>query len=80
MVWTMAIVFICSEMTNLAIGMLGLRRSQHRLSLWWVPTMKLYFPLASLAAYKALVELATKPFYWDKTTHGLFDRVADPKD
>ena len=25
------------------------------------------------AAYKGLAELATRPFYWDKTTHGLFD-------
>ena len=80
LVWAMAVIFALSEMTNLAIGLIGLRRSHHQLSLWWVPTMKLYFPLASLAAYKALVELATKPFYWDKTTHGLFDQVMNPRD
>jgi hypothetical protein len=27
-----------------------------------------------LAAYKAAWELATRPFYWDKTTHGIFDQ------
>ena len=73
--WAMAAVFVLSETANLTVGIIGLRRTRHRLSLWWVPTMKLYFPLASLAAYKALWELVSRPFYWDKTTHGIFDHV-----
>jgi hypothetical protein len=32
-----------------------------------------YNTLASIAAYKAVYEVLTKPFYWDKTAHGLFD-------
>ena len=71
--WVMAAVFALSELANLAIGIIGLRRTGHGLSMWWVPTMKLYYPLASIAGYKALVELVTRPFFWDKTTHGLFD-------
>ena len=39
--------------------------------------MGVYFPLASLAAYKALFEIATKPFFWDKTTHGIFDLTTE---
>ena len=61
-----------------AVGIVGIRRTDHALSAWWVPTMKLYFPLATIAAYKALIELVTRPYFWDKTTHGLFDHVADP--
>jgi cellulose synthase/poly-beta-1,6-N-acetylglucosamine synthase-like glycosyltransferase len=38
----------------------------------WTPTLHVYFPLAALAAYKGVIELATKPFYWDKTAHGVF--------
>jgi len=76
-VWAMMAVFVLSEVTNLAIGIIGLRRSRHGLSLWWVATMWVYFPLASLAAYKALIEVATKPFFWDKTTHGIFDHLAE---
>jgi glycosyltransferase XagB len=34
-------------------------------------TMPFYWPLTSLAALWALVELVTAPFYWAKTTHGL---------
>ena len=36
----------------------------------WVPTMVLYFPFGVIAAYKALWELAIKPYFWDKTQHG----------
>jgi len=73
--WTMAAVFFLSEVANISIGALGLRRTRHGLSLLWVLTLKVYYPLASLAAYKGLMELATRPFYWDKTTHGVFDHT-----
>lgn len=76
-VWAMIAAFILSEVANLSVGIIGLGRTQHRITAWWVPTMKLYFPLATLAAYKALAELVTRPFYWDKTTHGLFDHAGD---
>lgn len=38
----------------------------------WAPTIGLYFPIATLAVYKAFYEMAHKPFYWDKTDHGIF--------
>jgi cellulose synthase/poly-beta-1,6-N-acetylglucosamine synthase-like glycosyltransferase len=75
--WAMMAAFLLSEAASLAVGIVGIRRTDHRLSFWWVLTMKLYFPLATLAAYKAVAELVTRPFYWDKTTHGLFDQAAD---
>lgn len=77
MVWAMLAAFILSEVANLSVGIIALGRTRHGLSVWWVPTMKLYFPLASLAAYKALLELVTRPFYWDKTTHGIFDHTVE---
>jgi cellulose synthase/poly-beta-1,6-N-acetylglucosamine synthase-like glycosyltransferase len=77
--WTIMAVFLLSEAANLAIGIVGIRRSGQGLSAWWVPTLKLYFPLATLAAYKALAELVLRPFYWDKTAHGLFDQVAEAR-
>jgi cellulose synthase/poly-beta-1,6-N-acetylglucosamine synthase-like glycosyltransferase len=76
-VWTMAGIFTLSELANLTIGIAGNRRTRHGLSPWWVPTLKLYYPLASIAAYKALLELVTRPFYWDKTPHGLFDHAVE---
>ncbi|MCU0903600.1 MAG: glycosyltransferase [Tabrizicola sp.] len=79
-VWAMAGIFFLSEVTNILIGALGLGRTRHGLSLLWVLTLKVYYPLASLSAYKGLMELATRPFYWDKTTHGIFDQAVEAKD
>ncbi len=78
--WAVLVIgatFLLTEAANLVLGIIGVRSSRHGLSWLWVPTMKLYYPLATLAAYKALVELVTKPFYWDKTTHGIFDLAED---
>ncbi|WP_333814690.1 glycosyltransferase [Tabrizicola sp.] len=72
-IWVLALTFFLSEAANILICALGLCRTAHGLSLLWVLTLKVYYPLASLAAYKGLMELATRPFYWDKTTHGIFD-------
>jgi hypothetical protein len=47
----------------------------HRRRLWrllpWVPLLPLYYGLVSLAAWRGLWELATAPFRWNKTSHGL---------
>ena len=32
-----------------------------------------YWGLMSIAAWKALIQLFTRPHYWEKTTHGLTD-------
>jgi len=58
---------------NIACDIAALRRTRHSLHWLWALTMPAYHPLATLAAYKALWELLTKPFYWDKTSHGHFD-------
>jgi glycosyltransferase XagB len=51
----------------------GLRRTHHKMNRLWVIGLTIYHPLATFAAYKALWEMLTKPFYWDKTSHGHFD-------
>lgn len=40
-------------------------------------TNPLYWTLHSIAAYKGLWQLISKPFYWEKTTHGLTKVEAD---
>ncbi|MFL4471870.1 glycosyltransferase family 2 protein [Tateyamaria armeniaca] len=68
--WPLAVFFVATEALNITIGMLAVSDRKHRHLLAWVPTLVFYFPLGSLASYKALYELVTKPFYWDKTQHG----------
>jgi len=69
----MVTLFLLSEAVNLTLGIIALRRSGHRIPALWVPTLQLYFPLAALAAYKGLWEMIVRPYYWDKTNHGLYD-------
>lgn len=65
--------FLAIEVAIMAFGMTGNARTRHRLNPLWVLTMPLYYPLATLAAYKAAWEMLVHPFYWDKTNHGEFD-------
>ena len=37
----------------------------------WIPTLPIYFLMGSAALAKALWELFTAPYYWDKTAHGI---------
>ena len=67
------VVFLGSEAVSISVGVLAVSGPKHRFLRIWVPTLHVYFPLASLAAIKGFWEILTKPFYWDKTTHGVFD-------
>jgi len=71
-------VFLLAEATTILTGLCGVGRRGGGLSLWWVPTLYFYYPLAALASYKALYEVLLRPFYWDKTSHGHFDLVTKP--
>lgn len=63
-------LFLCSEGLSLIVGLVAVSRTRHKNLHVWVPTLFLYFPLGSLAMYKALWETVCRPFYWDKTDHG----------
>jgi len=70
-------VFFLTEILSIWIGVLAVSRPKHK-GMWiWVPTMHFYFPLGSLAAYKGIWEIATRPFYWDKTAHGVTEAHDD---
>jgi len=62
---------LLSEAVRLALAVTGLRAQGRRLPLTWVFLPHLVQPLACLAAGKALWEMVRRPFYWDKTQHGL---------
>lgn len=73
--WTMmlafGVMFFCAEAINLAAALIALRATRHRRLAIWVLAMHLYFPLGTIAAWRALAQTVTRPFYWDKTMHGL---------
>lgn len=65
--------FVLTEIVNITVGAWAVRGKDHRHLIPWVPTLNLYFPLGALAGWKAIYEVITRPFYWDKTVHGVFD-------
>ena len=64
-------LFIISELTNMFVFALGVTKAKKMWLIKWIPTMHFYFPMAAVAAYKGFYELTCKPFYWDKTAHGI---------
>ena len=70
--WAMGLLFFGSELLNISIAAVAVRRAEKGWLVKWTPTLQFYFPLATVAAYKGLLELTWKPFYWDKTAHGIF--------
>lgn len=62
--------FLLSEVISIALAASAASRAGHSHLLHWAPTLHLYFPLAALAMYKGLWEMISRPFYWDKTSHG----------
>ncbi|WP_347139761.1 glycosyltransferase [Paracoccus sp. SSK6] len=68
--------FIASELLSIGVGMWAVRADKHRHLIYWVPSLHLYFPLGCLAGWKAIYEVVVKPFYWDKTAHGIYDADA----
>jgi cellulose synthase/poly-beta-1,6-N-acetylglucosamine synthase-like glycosyltransferase len=69
----LALAYFAAYLLNLAVMVLACCRPEHRHLLPWTVTVDLYFPLATVAAAKALFEMVTRPFYWDKTAHGVHD-------
>ncbi len=64
-------LFLVTELLSLLVGFFAVARTQHEKLMQWVPMMMFYHPMGVVAVYKAIMELILKPFYWDKTTHGV---------
>ena len=64
-------LFFLSEVLTILTAATAVARPKHRWLIKWVPLMHLYYPLAAIASWKAFFQMFTRPFYWDKTAHGL---------
>lgn len=72
-------LILAMSMGNLIVGntcliylsMLAVAKRGHHSLLPHALTAPLYWLLQSVAAYKALWQLVRKPFYWEKTLHGI---------
>ena len=68
----LAVVFLLSECVTYAVAALAAHRAgRPRLALW-APLLQIYFPLATIAVWRALWQVLHRPFHWEKTRHGIF--------
>ena len=75
---SVASMFLAVEVLNVVIHATAVTGRKHRHLIPWAPTMHFYSPLGTIAVYKALYELVLKPFFWDKTAHGLSLAAVSP--
>lgn len=76
----LGLLFVLAELTNICLGLWATRGPEHRHLMKWVPSLHFYLPLASISAWKALQEYVKRPFYWDKTAHGVVQARPGPVD
>ncbi|MEJ6401518.1 glycosyltransferase family 2 protein [Yoonia sp. 2307UL14-13] len=69
--WAIVGLFVVSELVRFACAAIGARKAGKSWLIPWALSLQFYFPLAAIAAYKGIYELAARPFYWDKTAHGV---------
>ncbi len=69
---SLAMIYVTAELVSLFVFGLAAARLENRPALIWIFSMPIYFIFATLAAYKGLIELLFRPFFWDKTDHGQF--------
>ncbi len=73
--WVYALGVICLFVGNFVFVYLSVAGCMHRGYYDLVKygaIVPLYWVLMSVGAYKALLQLITRPHYWEKTQHGLF--------
>ena len=71
LLWICLINFIIGNSVMVYVSMMGpYKRGTFNLTLWALLN-PIYWILHSIASYKALWQLITKPHYWEKTEHGL---------
>jgi len=68
--WGISTLCLASFLIEMRLNTCAVRQSGHIALRRWILSVYLYFPLGSLAMYKAAWEMITAPFYWDKTDHG----------
>lgn len=65
-------------LSTIAVGLLGLARRGHLRSGWILALTPLYWGCLSIAAWRALYQLLTEPYRWEKTEHGLSHHLRSP--
>jgi cellulose synthase/poly-beta-1,6-N-acetylglucosamine synthase-like glycosyltransferase len=69
--WALAGVFLFAELVSLTATLMAVSAPRRRWLMPWALTLQAYFALGAFAALRAGADLILRPFFWDKTAHGL---------
>ncbi len=75
--WVYYLGNLCLFLGNIAFvyaSMVGVAKARRWDLVTWALLSPIYWLLMSVASYKSLYQLITKPSYWEKTVHGLTER------
>ena len=66
-----SIVMLLSNAVFVSVNLLACRKRKYN-DLWWIALLSpVYWLLGSVAAWKGVWQLLTRPHYWEKTVHGI---------
>ncbi|MBF9034261.1 glycosyltransferase [Rhodobacterales bacterium HKCCE2091] len=71
-----AVAFAMALVVTLALPWTACAAPHLRRHRRFVPLLLLYFPLATIASFAAIIDLVIRPFYWAKTTHGRYGALS----
>ena len=77
-VWLLALFNIAvGFLASMVLSLIAMRQNSVRF-VFHILMMPAYWLLMSAASYRALLQLLTRPFHWEKTAHGVSRYVAPP--
>ena len=76
--WLSLLNLILGNALMIYVCMMGAFKRERYELVGWALLNPLYWILHSIASYKALWQLITRPHYWEKTTHGISSFSAPP--
>ncbi|TNF43138.1 MAG: glycosyltransferase [Cytophagales bacterium] len=63
--------FVIGNLMMIYVNMMAVFRRRSYTLILYALVNPFYWLMHSISAYKGLIQLVTKPFYWEKTNHGL---------
>lgn len=70
--WVIGAAFLLSTVAEIVIHAWAVSVAGKARLIRWIPLLAIYYPLATLACWRGILQIVSRPFYWDKTAHGIF--------
>lgn len=74
----LATTMVASLVMAMTVSWVATREAHLKRHRPWIPFLEVYHALGTLAAWRALAEIAGRPFFWSKTEHGEFGGTDAP--